>query len=149
MLSMATDPTATAQRIESLVAACRGVLQREGLQGMQAVFLYGSSLERDFRSDSDVDLAVLDDVRHPLSWSEQARLMDVLERALGKGVDLRMLRETSPSHQAHVLEQGQLVWSRDPNLVERYGREIQNAVQSEREQVAKEWPRVLGRLAGR
>src|SRR5215203_901461 len=115
---MATDSSAVRERIESLLASCRSVLQREGLQG--AVFLYGSSLERDFRPDSDVDLAVLDDSRHPLSWSEQARLMDVLERALGKGVDLRVLRETSPSHQAHVLEQGQLVWSKDPDLVEQY-----------------------------
>ena len=143
---MATDPAAVRERNESLVAACRGVLQREGLQG--AVFLYGSSLERDFRFDSDVDLAVLDDSRHPLSWSEQARLMDILERALGKGVDLRMLRETSPSHQAHVLEQGQLVWSQDPGLVERYSQEIRSAIQSEREHADQEWPRVLGRLAG-
>src|SRR5689334_18753219 len=144
---MATDSAAIRERIEALVAACRGVFQREDLQG--AVFLYGSSLERDFRSGSDVDLAVLDDSRHPLSWSEQARLMDILERALGKGVDLRMLRETRPSHQAHVLEQGQLVWSKDPDLVEQYSRDIQGAIQSEREQAAEEWPRVLGRLAGR
>jgi hypothetical protein len=75
--------------------------------------------------------------------------MDVLERALGKGVDLRMLRETSPSHQAHVLEQGQLVWSRDPDLVEEYSREIRSSIQSERDYAAEEWPRVLGRLAGR
>ena len=143
---MATDSAAVRERIEALVAACRSVLQKEGLQG--AVFLYGSSLERDFRSDSDVDLAVLDDSRHPLSWSEQARLMDILERALGKGVDLRMLRETSPSHQAHVLEQGQLVWSQDPDLVKRYSQEIRSAIRSEREQAAQEWPRVLGRLAG-
>lgn len=147
MLPMATDSAAVLERIESLVAACRHVLQREGFQG--AVFLYGSSLERDFRPDSDVDLAVLDDSRHPMSWSEQARLMDILERALGKAVDLRMLRETSPSHQAHVLDQGQLVWSQDPDLVEHYRREIQSAVQSEREHAAQEWPRVLGRLAGR
>jgi len=144
---MATDSSAVRERIESLLASCRSVLQREGLQG--AVFLYGSSLERDFRPDSDVDLAVLDDSRHPLSWSEQARLMDVLERALGKGVDLRVLRETSPSHQAHVLEQGQLVWSKDPDLVEQYSREIRSAIQSEREQAAEEWPRVLDRLASR
>lgn len=146
---MATDPAAIRERIESLTAACRAVLQQQHLQGMQAVFLYGSSLERGFRSDSDVDLAVLDDSRHPLSWSEQARLMDILERALGKGVDLRMLRETSPSHQAHVLEQGQLVWSQNPGLVERYSQEIRSAIQSEREHAEQEWPRVLGRLAGR
>lgn len=146
---MATDSAAIRERIEALVAACRSVLQKEGLQGMQAVFLYGSSLDRDFRSDSDVDVAVLDDDRHPLSWSEQARLMDILERALGKGVDLRMLRETSPSHQAHVLEQGKLVWSRAPGLVEHYSQEIRSAIQSEREHTAQEWPRVLGRLAGR
>jgi hypothetical protein len=30
--------------------------------------------------------------------------MDILERVLGRGIDLRRLRESSPSHQAHVLE---------------------------------------------
>ena len=56
----------------SLVAACRSVLQREGLQG--AVFLYGSSLEQNFRSDSDVDLAVLDDSRRPFANLLESRL---------------------------------------------------------------------------
>ncbi|HWM94495.1 MAG TPA: nucleotidyltransferase domain-containing protein [Thermoanaerobaculia bacterium] len=146
---MPADPSAIAERIEALVAACRSILQKEVPAGIRAVFLYGSSLKRSFRPDSDIDLAVLDDDRHPLSWSEQARLMDALERALGKGVDLRMLRESSPSHQAHVLEQGRLVWSRDPGVVESYGQDIRSAVSSEREHAAQEWPRVLDRLAGR
>jgi predicted nucleotidyltransferase len=60
-----------------------------------AVFLYGSALDRLFRPDSDLDVAVLDDKQHPLSWPDQARLMDALERTTGRGVDLRMLRESS------------------------------------------------------
>jgi predicted nucleotidyltransferase len=147
---MATsDPATIAERIEALMAACRSVLQREGLPGIQAVFLYGSSLERDFRPDSDIDLAVLDDARQGLSWSAQARLMDALERAVGKGVDLRMLRESSPSHQAYVLEQGRLVWATDPHLVDTYSLELQEAARAARERAEQEWPRVLGRLADR
>lgn len=138
-----------AERIEALTASCRSALQSEGIGGIDAIFLYGSALERSFRSDSDVDVAILDDERHRLSWSEQARLMDILERAIGRAVDLRMLRESSPSHQAHVLERGHLVWSKDPGLVERYFREIRSAFRSERERAEQEWPQVLDRLSGR
>lgn len=142
-------PATIAERIEALTASCRSVLQREGIGGIDAIFLYGSALERGFRPDSDVDVAILDDSRQRLSWSEQARLMDVLERAIGRAVDLRMLRESSPSHQAHVLEQGRLVWSRDPGLVERYFQEIRGGLRSHRERAAQEWPEVLDRLSGR
>jgi predicted nucleotidyltransferase len=138
-----------AKRIEALVAACRKVLLMEGSDRIQAIFLYGSSLERGFRPDSDVDLAVLDDRDHRLSRSDQSRLMDALERATGKGVDLRMLRESSPSHQAHVLEQGHLVWSRNADLVEGYARELRNTAQAERQRNESEWSSTLRRLAGR
>lgn len=138
-----------AERIESLAAACREVLRMDGCDRVQAIFLYGSSLERGFRPDSDVDLAVLDDGEDRLSWNDQARLMDALERVTGKGVDLRMLRESSPSHQAHVLEQGRLVWSRTPGVVEGYARELRSTAEAERDRAESEWPRVLKRLAGR
>lgn len=137
------------ERVDSMLALCRRVLRSESPEGLQAVFLYGSYLERDCRHDSDVDFAILDDPGHPLSWADQARLMDVLERALGKGVDLRRLRESSPSHQAYVLEQGRLVWPRNPELVTRYAVEIKPAVQSERHHAEQEWPEVLRRLATR
>lgn len=142
------DTADIAERIEALVAACRDVLQKEGSDRVQAVFLYGSSMERGFRPDSDVDLAVLDSSGERLSWNDQSRLMDALERATGQAVDLRILRDSSPSHQAHVLEQGRLVWSRDPDLVAAYARELQPSVQAERERTESEWPRILSRLSG-
>jgi predicted nucleotidyltransferase len=146
---METSRSATiAGRIESLVAACREALRAEGSDRIQAIFLYGSSLEPGFRLDSDVDLAVLDDDGDRLSWSDQSRLMDALERATGRGVDLRMLRESSPSHQAHVLEQGRLVWSREPGVVEGYARELRSAAKAERDRAESEWPRMLRRLSG-
>jgi predicted nucleotidyltransferase len=137
-----------AERIETLVAACRDVLRKEGSDKIQAVFLYGSSLGRGFRPDSDVDLAILDGSGERLSWSDQSRLMDALERATGQPVDLRILRDSSPSHQAHVLEEGRLVWSRDPDFVEDYSRELRSAAQAERDRAESEWPRTLSRLAG-
>jgi predicted nucleotidyltransferase len=144
----AADAADVAERIETLVAACRDVLQREGSDSIQAVFLYGSSLERGFRPDSDVDLAVLDGSGERLNWRDQSRLMDALERATGQPVDLRILRDSSPSHQAHVLEQGRLVWSRDPGLIESYAQEIRPTAQAEQERAESEWRRTLSRLAG-
>ncbi|HEX9945403.1 MAG TPA: nucleotidyltransferase domain-containing protein [Thermoanaerobaculia bacterium] len=135
-------------KIERLVSLCREVLDREDLAGVRAVFLYGSALGRLFRSDSDVDIALLDCEDNPLTWSQQARLTDALERATGHGVDLRMLRESSPSHQAHVLEHGRLVWARDPDVVERYTRKALAASRQARERSEREWPQVLDRLAG-
>ncbi|HEX3127016.1 MAG TPA: nucleotidyltransferase domain-containing protein, partial [Thermoanaerobaculia bacterium] len=82
------DSADIVERIESLAAACREILQSEGCDRIQAIFLYGSSLERRLRPDSDVDFAVLDDKDDRLSWSDQSRLMDALERLTGKGVDL-------------------------------------------------------------
>jgi len=139
---------AVTQRVEELADALRRVLESGGSEGIQAIFLYGSALDREFRSDSDIDIAVLDSVEHSLDWRAQARLMDALERATGRNVDLRLLRESSPSHQAHVLEQGRLMWTNDSGEVERYSREILAAVRQTRERSAREWPQVLDRLAG-
>jgi len=135
-------------RIAKLVAACREVLGREAPDGVEAVFLYGSSLGPLFRPDSDIDIAILDREDTPLSWRDQARLMDALERVTGHGVDLRMLRESRLSHQVHVLEQGKTVWARDPAVVERYARKTRLEARRERESSVREWPQILDRLAG-
>jgi predicted nucleotidyltransferase len=96
------------RRIEELAVALRKVLAGGSPEGIQAIFLYGSALSRLFRPDSDIDIAVLDSPEQPLDWHAQARLMDALERAIGRNVDLRLLRQSSPAHQAHVLERGTL-----------------------------------------
>jgi len=137
------------ERIEALAASLRPVLSQLSGLPVRAVFLYGSILGTGFRPDSDVDLAVLDDADDRLSWEDQARLMDALERAIGYGLDLRMLRESSLSHQAHVLEQGLLLWWREPREeVEGYAREVRAAVEEERERVQEAWSALLLKLSG-
>jgi predicted nucleotidyltransferase len=136
-------------KIEELAATFRQVLSQFPSLALRAVFLYGSVLGPGFRADSDIDLAVLDDADDRLSFGDQARLMDALERTTGRGVDLRMLRESSLSHQAHVLEQGRLLWWREPRgEVERYAREVRGAVAEERERVAQAWSALLLKLTG-
>lgn len=139
---------AVQERVEQLSASCRTVLSRFEALPITAVFLYGSALTASFRADSDVDIAVLDDGQERLSWPDQARLMDALERATGHGLDLRMLRDSSLSHQAHVLEQGLLLWP----LVERpavksYSREVLAAARKEHQRLRRDWSGLLARLS--
>jgi predicted nucleotidyltransferase len=136
-----------AERIGRLIAAYADTLKASP-SSVEAVFLYGSSLDRLFRPDSDIDIAVLDRAEDPLTWSEQARLMDGLERATGRAVDLRMLRESSLAHQAHVVEHGQILWMRNPGEVERFSRRVLAAARDDQERSKREWPRVLERLVG-
>jgi predicted nucleotidyltransferase len=137
-----------ARRSEEIASVVQRVAQSWSQEGVVAVFLYGSALDRLFRADSDLDIAVLDSLEHPLGWPDQARLMDALERATERGVDLRLLRESSLSHQAHVIEQGRIVWTRDPGAVERYTQDVRAAVHQAREGSQLRWAQTLGRLAG-
>jgi predicted nucleotidyltransferase len=142
-----TTETATARRIDEISAIIRRISEIESAGKILAVFLYGSALSRLFRSDSDLDIAVLDSLERPLDWSAQAKLMDSLERATGHGVDLRMLRESSLSHQAHVIDEGRMVWTRDPAEVERYVRETRAAARQGRAGSESRWSQTLDRLA--
>jgi predicted nucleotidyltransferase len=136
-------------RVEELAATFRQALSQFHTLPIRAVFLYGSVLGPGFRADSDIDLAVLDDADDRLSWGDQARLMDALERATCHGVDLRMLWESSLSHQAHVLEQGRLLWWREAREdVERYALEVRAAVVEDRGRVEQAWSSLLLRLTG-
>jgi predicted nucleotidyltransferase len=139
--------TVIARRIDEIAAIVRRISEIESAGKILAVFLYGSALSRLFRSDSDLDIAVLDSPENPLDWSAQAKLMDRLERATGHGVDLRMLRESSLSHQAHVIDEGRLVWTRDPDEVEQYVREARTAARQGRAGSESRWSQTLDRLA--
>lgn len=136
-----------ARRTDHLAAACMEALKGKILTRVQAVFLYGSALGPFSRPD-DLGIAVLDKPEAPLTWREQANLMDRLERSTGCHVDLRMLRESSLSHQADALESGRLLWSQDPGEVERYRRAVLTKAQQMRDQSERDWPQILERLAG-
>lgn len=135
------------RRSEEIAAVIRRISTREAPEEVLAVFLYGSALDRLFRSDSDLDVAILDSPERPLDGSGQAKLMDFLERATSRGVDLRLLRESSLSHQAHVIDHGRMVWTRDQGAVERYSREVLRAAREAREGSASRWSQTLARLA--
>jgi predicted nucleotidyltransferase len=140
---------AVQERVEQLSAICRAVLSRFDVLPVTAVFLYGSALTSGFRADSDVDIAVLDDGQERLSWRDQARLMDALERATGHGLDLRMLRDSSLSHQAYVVEQGLLLWPLvESPAVKSYSREVLTAAQEEHQRTLRSWSVLLARLSG-
>ncbi|HET9212190.1 MAG TPA: nucleotidyltransferase domain-containing protein [Thermoanaerobaculia bacterium] len=144
---MDTTETAISQRVEEVAGVIRRISEIESRGKILAVFLYGSALTRLFRPDSDLDIAVLDIPESPLDWSAQAKLMDRLERETGHGVDLRMLRESSLSHQAHVIDEGRMVWTRDPAEVERYVREARAAARQGRAGSESRWSQTLDRLA--
>jgi predicted nucleotidyltransferase len=146
--SMTTPPPLLDQRVDALLAAGRRIFL-DSPANLRAAILYGSSLGQSFRPDSDIDVAILDASDDRLSWQEQARLMDLLERALKRGVDLRMLRDGSPSYQAHVLEHGRLIWEKQPGELTQYGREVLPVLQAARRHSGEEWPRALSRLASR
>jgi predicted nucleotidyltransferase len=142
-----TTETAVARRTDEIAAVIRRISEIESAGKILAVFLYGSALSRLFRPDSDLDIAVLDSPESPLDCSAQAKLMDRLERATGHGVDLRMLRESSLSHQAHVIDEGRMAWTRDPAEVERYVREALTAARQTRASTESRWSQTLDRLA--
>jgi predicted nucleotidyltransferase len=141
------DTDLIARRVDEIAAIVRRVSESESTGKILAIFLYGSALSRLFRPDSDLDIAVLDSPERPLDWSAQAKLMDRLERATGHGVDLRMLRESSLSHQAHVIDEGRMVWTRDPPEVEHYAREARAAARQGRAGSESRWSQTLDRLA--
>jgi predicted nucleotidyltransferase len=134
--------------LRELTLACQEALLHETPANVQAVFLYGSAVGPGFRPDSDVDIAVLDQPGDRLTWTEQARLMDRLERATGHGIDLRMLRDSPLSHQVNVLENGIRLWAGDPTEADRYRRETLESWRRQAHPNEEEWTSTLRRLVG-
>ncbi|HKH45665.1 MAG TPA: nucleotidyltransferase domain-containing protein [Thermoanaerobaculia bacterium] len=134
------------ERIRELTLTCQEVLLHGTLANVQAVFLYGSALGEGFRPDSDVDIAVLDRSDKRLTWAEQARLMDLLERTTGQGIDLRMLRDSPLSHQVDILENGIRIWTGDPAEADHYSHEVFDSWHRQAHLNEEEWISTLRRL---
>ena len=134
---------------ELIVEACRKVLDQWNGAWLSAVYLYGSILGKRRRSDSDVDIAVLDRLYGRLSWSEQSRLMDELERAVGQPVDLRMLRDCTLSHQIHVFDEGLPMWAEGGDELADYVRATKLRFEADREHMRKTGALTLRTLAQR
>ena len=134
---------------ESIVEACRKVLDQWNGAWLSAVYLYGSILGKRRRSDSNVDIAVLDRLYGRLSWSEQSRLMDELERAVGQPVDLRMLRDCTLSQQIHVFDEGLPMWAEGGDELADYVRATKLRFEADREHMRKTGALTLRTLAQR
>ncbi len=114
-----------------------------------SAYVYGSVLGKRHRPDSDVDIAILDRDDAPLDRSEQAEIMDALERAIRWPVDLRMLREGSPSYQAHVLKTGRQVLELDPQAAREFASRVFSASQAQAQHIEADWAKLLQSLAGK
>ena len=139
----------SASTAKSAAAVCGQIFGRWQGRGIVAAYLYGSILGPRRRRDSDVDLAVLDSSQERLSWADQSKLMDELERALGQPVDLRMLRDCALSHQAHILQRGQPIWTENHAEMAEYARAIEMKYEGQQEQRRQAWSSVLRKFAAR
>lgn len=134
------------ERLDHLVQTCRRFFEGQRDGRILGVFLYGSAMRGNSRADSDVDVAVLDAPNDRLSWGDEAWLMDALERATGCVIDLRMIRDCSLSHQAHILQEGKLIWAGDGKAIEDYRQNIVSAY-SKKGEVHEQWLACVDRLA--
>jgi predicted nucleotidyltransferase len=147
MVPMSKPDRISRERLSRSVAEGVKALPDRSSASVLAIFLYGSALEPTFRTDSDLDIAVLDRADSRLAWKEQARLMDHLERATGRNVDLRMLRDCSLSLQVEVLNRGVSLWIADEEEVARYRHEALSSWERQPHPDQAAWSSALRRLA--
>ena len=131
---------------KSLVEVCREVVRAWQDSRILAVYLYGSTVRGNTRPDSDLDVAILDSAER-ISRVDEARFMDSLERVVHRPVDLRMIRDCSLSHQAHVFQQGTLIWTVNEHAVKSYWDGLLAAYTDEVQLSQRHWQSFLERLA--
>ena len=86
------------------------------VQGVVAVYLFGSHARAEQRDDSDVDIAVLfEEAPQPRLLGPQVRIMGDIERLLRRPVDVVILNHASVDLIHKVLRDGQLVADIDPS----------------------------------
>ncbi|MFQ5352014.1 MAG: nucleotidyltransferase domain-containing protein [Candidatus Binatia bacterium] len=94
---------ADADLVEFVVDALSGV----GIDGVEAVYVFGSVAEARVRDDSDVDLAFL-----TARARDRVAVFDAAQR-LGREVDLIDLRRASTVMKLQVLDKGRRIYTRD------------------------------------
>ncbi len=143
---MVTTSIDIKERLNRIVDDCRQVFVNLSDDRIVAVFLYGSVLTANWRSDSDLDVAVLDLTNTPLSWDDEAYLMDSLEKVTGLQVDLRFFRDCTLSHQYHIFHNGISIWNQDPGMVESYTKSIESNLLQNKETIDTEWVSTVNRF---
>lgn len=135
-------------RVRAITEKCRRFFASRRDRRIVASFLYGSVLTEAWRSDSDVDVAVLDQAQDRLPWSEQAVLMDELERVTGFPIDLRMVRDCLISHQALILTQGSSLWVSEPLILEAFRKSVLDDFHERSPNLHETWVTLLESLGG-
>ena len=95
--------------------------------GVAAVYLFGSTARGTAGADSDVDVAVLLAKTPPATFDQQPYgLEGLLERALGRTVDLVVLNRAPVDLRSRVLRDGRLLVDRDPSTRIRFEVQTRN-----------------------
>ena len=97
-----------ADRERCLEACCEFFRSRNDSR-LLAAFACDSVLGAYWRPDSDIDIAVLERDGSSLPWSDQDLLLDELERATRRGIDLRLMKDCEIRHQGKILRSGVLL----------------------------------------
>ena len=97
-------------------------------EGLVCVYLYGSRVRGEARQQSDVDLAVLYAQKPPPTFDGLGlALGSILERHLGRPVDLLVLNRAPVDLIHRVLRDGVLVYDHDPSARIRFEVQTRNA----------------------
>lgn len=91
---------------------------RARLDGLVAIYRFGSSVYGETHSHSDVDIAVL--TRAPLAPTQRFDLQERLATLLGRNVDLVDLTQASPVLAVQVIGRGLLLDDLDPDTRGRF-----------------------------
>jgi len=102
--------------MHDLAASVRNVLA--SAPSVAAAWIFGSMARGDVRDDSDLDVAIL--LRDPSSTAASEReellqLAAMLEKAIGRAVDVVVLGLMDPIIAHRVLSEGTLVFDEDPD----------------------------------
>jgi predicted nucleotidyltransferase len=101
--------------LEETLERLRHLFQR---RGVALAYLFGSYVHEKVRATSDIDIAVLLDRSKEGLYSSYRELMLGVREALGtERFDLLLLNDAPPALQFEIISQGQLIYSRDEQVL--------------------------------